>query len=580
MSEKVHIEFEVPIRMRDGITLMAIVYRPEGVGPWPALLTRTPYSKDYTASGGSDDACHDIIRATRDGYIVVIQDCRGRYTSEGEWDTISSLLHEIDDGVDTLNWIAKLPECNGRIGTFGGSYLGYTQWCMLCKGIPSLRTAIPSFTFADPYDGFFYRDGALELGLYVNWALGLHLDTTVKARNGESKIEQLYADITSLPCHLGSLPLNEFGPFIRNEVPRSALDVIRVGYQGVTEKAELSISGKYSNVLASTLNISGWYDIFLKGTIANYSETILHGITEEARQSRLIIGPWTHWNRNERVGDIYFGVTGSSAGVDLGGIQNVWFDHYLKNVDNGAETLPPVKLFIMGENTWRDELEWPLARTKYTPFYLHESGVLNTEKPIYEHSDQFAYDPANPVPTLGGAFLASTYYKDGPQDHSEIEKRQDVLVYTTPALADEIEVTGPVKLFLWAATDARDTDFVARLLDVHPDGRAYNLTDGIIRARYRNYRNLGIISLIESDEPYLYEIDLWATSNLFQKGHAIRLEITSSCFPRWDRNTNSGNEIGVDTENDFLVAKQTIIHDKMHPSHILLPVIPRLRRSV
>ena len=247
-----------------------------------------------------------------------------------------------------------------------------------------------------------------------------------------------------------------------------------------------------------------------------------------------------------------------------------WFDHWLKGIDSGMLAEPPVRLFVMGANVWRDEAEWPLARAGNTPFYFHADRTFTTDPPDAERPDWFTYDPASPGPTHGGALLMSPEFPSGPYDQRAIESRPDVLTYTTAPLERDTEVTGPVSVELWACSSAPDTDFVARLVDVYPDGRAYNLTDGIIRARYRDYPLAE--SLIEAGRPYRFNIDLWATSNVFKAGHRIRVQITSSNFPRWDRNPNTGHPFGQDAE--LRTADQTILHDREHPSHILLPLVP------
>jgi len=259
-----------------------------------------------------------------------------------------------------------------------------------------------------------------------------------------------------------------------------------------------------------------------------------------------------------------------------------WFDHWLKGIDTGMLKEAPINLFVMGANAWRDEQEWPLARAVNTRYYLHSNGganslhgngYLTTDLPDRDESasDKYDYDPNNPVITRGGALLLSPEYPPGPFDQQPTESREDVLVYTSGELKEDLEVTGPIKVHLWAVSSAPDTDFVARLVDVHDDGYAQNLTDGIIRARYRHFERGETPSLIEPGKAYEYEIDLWATSNVFKAGHRIRLEVTSSNFPRWDRNPNTGHDFGTDTE--MVVAHQTILHDAEHASYIVLPIV-------
>ena len=347
----------------------------------------------------------------------------------------------------------------------------------------------------------------------------------------------------------------------------------------------MTILGKHEQVTVPTLNTGGWYDIFLKDTIENFRIMREQGSTPEARQSKLLIGPWVHGGAGNPIGEVNFGFGSSPAFIDLqidfASLQLRWFDHWLKGVDTGMLNEAPIKLFVMGANVWRDEQEWPLARAVETRYYLHSDGqantgngdgVLSTSAPEGEQPDQYNYDPANPVPTRGGALLMTPEFRPGVFDQRPTESREDVLVYSTPELEEDVEVTGPISVHLWATSSAPDTDFVARLVDVHPDGYAQNLTDGIIRARYRNFARGEEPSLIELEKAYEYEIDLWATSNVFKKGHKIRLDVTSSSFPRWDRNPNTGHDFGADSE--LVVARQTILHDAEHPSYVALPIVP------
>jgi putative CocE/NonD family hydrolase len=273
--------------------------------------------------------------------------------------------------------------------------------------------------------------------------------------------------------------------------------------------------------------------------------------------------------------DFGFGAQQSLIGLqmDLGRMQLRWFDHWLKGVDTGMLAEAPIRLFVMGTNVWRDEQEWPLARTAYVPYYLASGGGLHPGTPAGDGgSSSYVYDPADPVPTHGGAVLLPPEFIPGPLEQSRIEARPDVLTFTTEPLEHDVEVTGPVTVELWACTSAPDTDFVARLVDVWPDGRAFNLTDGILRGRFRS----GVSSpmLLTPGEPYQFRIDLWATANVFRAGHRIRLQVTSSNFPRWDRNPNTGHALGVDSDGNMVVAHQTVLHDAGHPSHVVLPIIP------
>ena len=346
---------------------------------------------------------------------------------------------------------------------------------------------------------------------------------------------------------------------------------------------QLCIEEHHSQINVPAYNIGGWYDIFLGGTIRNYLGMREKGATEDARRrQKLLIGPWSHASRGTSlVGTHYFGLASDSLAIDLDGIHLRWFDYWLRGIDNGLLDEPPVRIFVMGDNVWRDEQEWPLARAQSVNYYFRSRGKANSQKgdgtlslqpPAEDPPDVFLYNPADPVPTRGGSLCCNPHFMpSGAFDQGEIEARSDVLIYSTPPLEREVEVTGPITVTLWAATSATDTDFTAKLVDVCEHGCARNLTDGIRRARYRD--SASTPSLLEPNRVYQYTIDLWATSNVFKPGHQIRVEVSSSNFPRFDRNTNTGKLVAEDSE--VKPALQTILHDSQHPSHITLPIVPR-----
>lgn len=586
MGQQITVELNVPATMRDGTTLRANVYRPAGEGRWPVLLTRLPYGKDLPLG----TATFDPVQAARRGYVVIVQDTRGRFTSDGEW---SPFRAEAQDGYDTVEWAAKLPYSDGNVGMYGGSYFGFTQWSAATQQPPSLKAMIPNITWNDPLNGVVARGGALELGASANWQLMMGMDELIRRyrddpdpRNFGRAFYALVQDMDAMGTQgYWSLPLQEFGPLKRNAVGNAFFEVFEHAMD--REHTDyLTILGKHEQVQVPTFNIGGWYDIFLKDTIENFNIMRQQGATPEARQSKLLIGPWTHGGTFNPIGELNFGMGATAALIDLQidfmSLQVRWFDQFLKGQQTGILQEAPIKLFVMGANVWRDEQEWPLARAVETRYYLHSNGhantlngdgVLSTSIPESESADRYDYDPAHPVMTHGGALLLPAEFPGGPRDQRAIEERADVLVYSTPPLEQDTEVTGPIMLHLWATSSAPDTDFVARLVDVHPDGYAQNLTDGIIRARYRNFAHGEPASLIEPGKAYEYEIDLWATSNLFKKGHRIRLDVTSSNFPRWDRNPNTGHALGADAE--LAVAHQTILHDAAHPSYVVLPLVPK-----
>ncbi len=588
MGQQITVDFDVPAEMRDGTILRANVYRPAGEGRWPVLLTRLPYGKDFPLG----TAVMDPAQVARRGYVVIVQDTRGRFTSEGEWDP---MRNEALDGVDTIEWASKLPYSDGNVGMYGASYFGFTQWSAAVHQPPALKAMVPFITWNDPFNGTMFRGGALELGVMADWQLLMGIDVLFRRHRGNPDrrvLGQAFYLLSKEIDALGkqgywSLPLKEFGPHKRQGVTPAFFDLIarpmdREAFEPMT------ILGKHENVNVPTLNVGGWYDIFLKDTIENFRIMRQQGSTPGARQSKLLIGPWSHREYGNRVGELNFGLASSTTYLNLQtdfmSFQVRWFDHWLKGKDTGMLNEAPIKLFVMGANVWRDEQEWPLARAVETRYYLHSTGhantlhgngYLTTDIPDADEpaSDHYTYDPANPVITRGGALLMPPEYPQGPYDQRQTESREDVLVYTSGQLKEDLEVTGPITVHLWATSSAPDTDFVARLVDVHPDGYAQNLTDGIIRARYRNFAHGEKPSLIEPGKAYEYTIDLWATSNVFKAGHRIRLDGTSSNFPRWDRNPNTGHEFGADSE--LAVANQTILHDAEHPSYVVLPVVPK-----
>ncbi len=587
MNQQVLVDYNVPARMRDGVTLYANVYRPADEGTWPVLLTRLPYGKDLPIGS----AALDPSQVARKGYVVIVQDTRGRWASEGEW---VPFVNEHEDGVDTVEWAAKLPYSDGNVGMYGVSYFGFTQWAAAIHQPVGLKAIAPMQTWNDPLNGITFRGGALELGTAGSWQLSMAFDVLVRRyrEDPQSLGQSLYMlikDIDALAVTgYASLPLGEFAPLKHQNVAPEFFETFNHPMDRDTSFTRpLQILGQHNNVTVPGLNVAGWYDIFLQDTIANFKLVREGGATSEARQSKLLIGPWAHGKFDNPIGEINFGFTSSAALIDmqtdLMSLQMRWFDHWLKGIDTGMLNEAPIKLFIMGANVWRDEQAWPLARAVETRYYLHSGGHANSldgdgtltirqPETVDSEADHYTYDPANPVPTYGGALLMTPEYRPGALDQRSVEGREDVLVYSSDPLTADVEVTGPIKVHLWAVSSATDTDFVARLVDVHPDGYAQNLTDGIIRARYRHFAAGESPSLLEPGTAYEYEIDLWSTSNLFKVGHRIRLDVTSSCFPRWDRNPNTGHSLGADAE--LLVAHQTILHESEHPSYVILPIVP------
>jgi putative CocE/NonD family hydrolase len=576
------IDRDVSVEMRDGIVLRADVYRPDINETWPVLLQRTPYDKNVPRISA---LLLNPIRAASAGYAVVVQDVRGRFASDGDFYTFR---HEPDDGYDTIAWAAAQPWSAGKVGMFGLSYIGATQWLAAITTPPALATIVPVVTASDYHEGWAYQGGAFELGFNASWTLSnLAFATLVRRMQaGEpfpSGFQQTYIGLIDDMCRaFDALPLSNMPLLQEHNLAPYYYDWLQHPSNDAYWQ-QWSIEAQHHKVAVPALNVGGWYDIFLGGTIRNYLGMRRNGQTSEARQyQHLVIGPWKHGLPLSSVsGDMAFGVMAESVAMDFEGVQLRWYDHWLKGIDNGVRQDAPVRLFIMGANIWRDEQEWPLARTQYTRYYLHSRGQANSlrgdgglspEAPGMEPPDRFLYDPRHPVPTRGGALCCwPGALPQGAYDQTPIENRADVLVYTTPPLTEDMEVTGPVSVTLYAVSSAVDTDFTAKLVDVHPSGFAQNLTDGIIRARYR--QSTASPELIEPGKVYAYTIDLWATSNVFKAGHCIRLEISSSNFPRFDRHPNTGGELA--TETILLPAIQTIHHDGTYPSHVTLPIIPR-----
>ena len=578
-STSIKVETNLPATMRDGVVLYADVYRPDGPGPFPTVLQRTPYDK----SGPLATQMLDPLKVAQNGFALVIQDTRGRFTSEGEF---YCFVDDIEDGYDSVEWAASQPWSNGRIGMVGASYVGATQWLAATTRPPHLVTLVPNVTASNYHDGWTYQGGAFELAFNVSWTLNqlalANFPTQSKAKGiPQDRQSGLLKAVDGMTDAYRSLPLQDL-PYLKDGLAPYYYDwLAHPDFDDYWKK--LCIEDQHSNITTPALHIGGWYDIFLGGTIRNFLGMRKSGATEDARRGqKLIIGPWEHSSRGgSMVGSHYFGVAADANALGLDDIHLRWYDYWLNGVDNGILSEPPVKIFVMGDDVWRDEQDWPLARAQDTRFFLHSGGKANSrhgdgslgvEGPGDEPADVFLYNPADPVPTVGGALCCNPYFAaNGPFDQNDIESRADVLVYSTPPLEREVEVTGPVTVTLWAATSATDTDFTAKLVDVCEDGCARNLTDGIIRARYRN--SMSHPEPVEPGTPVCYTIDLWATSNVFKAGHRIRLEISSSNFPRFDRNTNTGNLIAADS--DLKPALQTVLHAGQHASCVTLPIVPR-----
>jgi len=566
-------EHNVAAKMRDGVTLRADIYRPRAEGKFPVLLERTPYDKTSEAGFG--------VKGAERGYVVVIQDTRGRYASEGEWYTFKN---EADDGYDTVEWAAALPYADGKVGMFGGSYVGATQFWAAIAHPPHLAGIAPDVTASNYHDGWTYQGGAFEQWFNQSWASGLAEDTLrrVSGRMSTPLEWRRVLPLTDYPL-LAVPDLKTLAPYYADWLAHPSYD---------DYWKALSIEEHYGQIEVPVFTLAAWYDIFLGGSLRNFELLKSKAGSERARRGqRLLVGLGGHaggWEQR-KIGDVDFG---ERAPFDGDRLVLDWYDRLLKGIPNASAGGKPVRIFVMGRNGWRDEDDWPLARAKTTKYFLASggeanssagNGVLTTDAPASglpaaQRKDTFEYDPANPVPTIGGPLCCrGELLKPGPFDQKAAEQRRDVLVYSTAVLAKDLEVTGPVTAELWVSSSAVDTDITAKLVDVAPNGFAQNLTEGILRLRYRDSA--------ERPEPlkpgtvYKVKLDLWATSNVFLAGHRIRFEVSSSNFPRFDRNLNTGEEQA--HASRMVKASNTVVHDREHPSALILPVVPedRLREG-
>lgn len=580
------LDYDIAVPMSDGVTLRANIARPAGVGRWPVIVVRTPYGKD---SGAVTDPMVDACALARAGYVVVTVDLRGRFASQGGGDYVP-FVNDEKDGLETIAWAAALPTSTGDVFTTGSSYHGMVQWSAAVAQAPALRAIAPNQSPSLPWRSLFFRGGVLELSGIAAWFMLIGADIIVR-RHAEDPQELMRAlmglmgDMDELDADgFASLPLDGFAPLTRNSVGRPLLDLIASGPDGDDAMLQaLSRWQDYGEIQVPALVCGGWYDYFVQGPIDQFVGMRSGGGSKVARErTRLVVGPWTHGGQMPVVGERNFGMGSTPGAFGAGGQRGEMVSFFKEQINPDAEpSQPPVRIFVMGANRWRDEREWPIARTIVTPWYLGSGGLANSvsgdgvigPQPKPSPADRYTYDPARPVPTCGGANLGLTELA-GPRDQHSIEQRDDVLIYTSDVFTEALEVTGNVVVELWVQTDVEDTDFVARLVDVQPDGKAWNLADGILRGRYRDDpagRRSG--GPLEPGEPTLFRIEMTPTSNLFKAGHRLRLHVTSSSFPRWARNLNIWDQSSA-TLTDARVAHQTILHDEAHPSRVLLPIVP------
>ena len=559
----IHAEMNVAITMRDGVTLRANIFRPAEGGPVPALVLRIPYNKD---AAQTYVYAHPAWYA-RHGYAVLVQDSRGRYASEGEF---YPLRLDGEDGFDTIEWCAAQSWCDGKVGSYGFSIPGINQLLAAHLRPPSLITAIPAFYPSGMHDGFLYRGGALSLATLAQWAVVIAADAAIRKDDIEALAQVVPADQLSGKWHSGT-PLKDT-PFFTtpDSLPFIADYLAHPGQDDYWQ--EWNLPSRLGNIDISCLHVSGWYDTFIDKTMEIYEAFSAAAQAEH----RLLVGPWYHIPWTQQVGAIDYGWEARNFVDDY---QIAWFDAQLKGDRSKLDALPMVRIFVTGANEWRDYDAWPLAGTSAENWYLHSSGRANSlsgdgslspQVPGEEGADFFIYGPEGPVQSLGGhSCCLPDRAPMGPEDQRQVEYRNDVLVYSSMPLETSLFIAGKVNAVLHAASSAVDTDFTVKLCDVAPDGTAINITEGIIRARYRE--SLEREAMLEPNAIYEFAISVGVACHCFAAGHRVRVEVSSSNFPHFDRNPNNGKPFGED--NVMVTASQTVFHDSARASHIELPVV-------
>ncbi len=604
----------VMVAARDGVRLATDVYVPgQGgsiTGRFPTIVERTVYNKDSTADG--------VVKYfVPRGYVVVFQDVRGRYRSEGKWRPIRD---DGPDGADLLKWIAEQPWSNGKVGTIGTSYSGATQHAIGITNAPALAAMVPVDAMSNAGQFGIRHNGAFELR-WLNWILTLGNATGMRASatglaptpNGalaaaraaatpgaaaalQEQGTRIQEYARALPLRPGTTPL-KFAPEYEAWLIEAMSHGDNDSYWANMGSSVVDHIAEYQDV--PSYHVTGWYDSW-GAQVANLNYVQLS--KDKKSLQRLIVGPWTHGGQAQSFSGI--AEFGQSAAVDMNAFRQRWFDRWLLGLPNGVDREPPVRLFVMGGGdahrtpegrlfvggTWREEREWPLARTVYTPYYLHADGTLTDAAPTGSSTPtRYSFDPRNPVPTIGGNVSSEgVLMPRGAQDQRcypehwlckdtlPLSARQDVVVFQTPPLQDDVEVTGRLVVKLWASSNASDTDFTAKLIDVYPPSRDYpagvdlNIGDSIVRARYRE--SLKTAKLLSVDRPEEFTIEMYPTALVFRRGHRIRVDISSSNFPRFDVNPNTGEPLNQNRR--WRIADNALYHDAQHPSRIILPIIP------
>jgi putative CocE/NonD family hydrolase len=579
MTFSIRIDKSVPIEVRDGTILRGDVYRLDDKAKHAAILTRTPYHRQMSF----DMSFLPYYDAVMAGYAIVIESQRGTYDSGGQSGLGDvGLSVEGPDGYDTVEWIASQPWCDGNVGTCGGSYMGLIQWITARENPPHLKAMAPWISGSGGEEPS-RHNGIVNMGVALNWLLKMTveaIDRQEKLGKDVSSIRQLLNKAVADPAQVYNyLPLKDVPHFNFEGIREMWASRILNSDRDTPEYFEQTRT-PYEKVQVPCFHVSGWYDFYPSGTLSHFLNMQEKGGSKLARRSQhVLMGPWLHLGPTQGgdTGVLSFGQSASKLGSRLGEYNLAFFNRYLKGM---KVDLPAVRYFVMGRNIWQTADTWPLPQTQWQRFYLHSrghassaagDGLLSRDEPGSELPDIYIYNPHFPVPTTGcRGHQQLLMFAPSPQEQSLVERRDDVLCYTTPELKEDVEVTGPLMLHLFAATSARDTDFTAKLVDVYPDGRAYNVVcDGITRARYR--KSLFAPEPVTPGEVNEYVINLEAVSQLFRKGHRIRIDVSSSCFPEYDRNMNTGNAVGEDTRG--IPAMQSIYHQADYASYIDLPVI-------
>lgn len=578
MSEPIYafvVEHNVEIPMRDGTILRAEIYRPQAEGRYPAIVERVAYPLESRCKGNGE------FFASR-GYVFIGQNVRGALASEGEFRPFRDDAWGANrDGYDTVEWIAAQPWCDGNVGMVDGSYSGFTQYMILPTRPPHLKAVFVREGGSDPYRDWAFRGGAYGLKLSLEWALSNVLrflshesappgaETAPPSEPARRRLEAAEREAESWLRHLplkSCPPLEGLADWYFNDLAHP---------EDGPYWWSMNLSTAFQEVETPAFHLGGWFDVFLGGTLRSFEGLQKHGRTRTCRESqRLVVGPWIHGPGNvgkREVGELDFG---PNAWFDLYETRLRWYDYWLKGLDNGIMDSPPVRVFLMDDNRWLEMATWPPATVDYREMYFRQgtgrsvaslnNGRLSFQSPrMDEHPDSYIYDPNDPIPSL------ITYPELGPRDHRSVEGR--TLTYTSDILEKDLAVVGPIKAVLYSLSSAPDTDWVVRLCDVWPDGRSMSVCDGILRARYRH--SLERAELITPGQIYRFEVDMLATAQVFQAGHRVRVQVTSSDFPRYDRNLNTGGPFGEEVRGQ--VAVNTVFHDALRPSHILLPVMDR-----